>query len=105
VIEAGGKIHIPIQAQNVVVRGAVHATVTALGRLIVEATGKIVGDVQASRLDVQDGGVVSGACRILNVPREAPVMQPPTMPRTASPQSPTVTAPSNIPTISNKPMQ
>lgn len=65
VIEAGGQIHTPIRAENVLVRGVVRAAVVALQRLVVESSGRVYGDVQCARLEVADGGVVSGACRLV----------------------------------------
>jgi cytoskeletal protein CcmA (bactofilin family) len=97
IVEPNGRVNTPIQAQNVIVRGVVRAPVVALSRLVVEGSGRIHGDVQARHLDVAEGGVIAGACKIA-APRAAatahstagpsvigdPQAAPSTMPRTVS---------------------
>ena len=71
-VEETGRITVPVRAQNIIVNGIIRAPVVAIGSLSVGAAGRILGDVQAGRLDVAEGGAIAGACRIVAAPR-APV--------------------------------
>ncbi|MEE8169928.1 MAG: polymer-forming cytoskeletal protein [Phycisphaerae bacterium] len=64
-IEVGGQIHIPISAQNVLVRGLVKGTILAMDSVTVTHTGRVFGDVETRRLHVEEGGRITGACRML----------------------------------------
>lgn len=65
-VDRDGRIGVPIRADQVTVRGLVQAPITA-NHLRVESGGRVVGHVQAARLEVAEGAVVTGTCRILRV--------------------------------------
>jgi len=79
VVEAGGVVQSPIRAHQVTVRGVVRGALRAV-LLAVEPGGRVEGDVQADRLEIAEGGVVTGACRIQ---RAAPIPSAVTVSSTA----------------------
>lgn len=64
VVEKAGTVFAPIRAQNLTVRGQVQGNVLARDRVQIANTGKMRGDIRASRLVVAGGGVIDGFCHI-----------------------------------------
>jgi cytoskeletal protein CcmA (bactofilin family) len=49
-----------IECDNLVLHGSIKANVNAKGKITITKTGKLVGDVKASALDIESGAVFSG---------------------------------------------
>jgi cytoskeletal protein CcmA (bactofilin family) len=49
-----------IECDNLVLHGSIKASVNAKGKITITKTGKLVGDVKASALDIESGAVFSG---------------------------------------------
>jgi cytoskeletal protein CcmA (bactofilin family) len=49
-----------IECDNLVLHGSIKANVTAKGKITITKSGKLVGDVKASALDIESGAVFSG---------------------------------------------
>lgn len=49
-----------IECDNLVLHGSVKANVHAKGKITITKTGKLIGDVKASALDIEAGAVFSG---------------------------------------------
>lgn len=62
VIDRGGQVVGKISATRVIVRGRVRGPVASSGRLVIEATGIVHGDVVARSLHIDDGGQLQGRC-------------------------------------------
>jgi len=56
------QVEADIRAQNVVVAGLVEGDIDVDGLLCVRASGRVLGNVRALRVSVDDGAVVRGRC-------------------------------------------
>ncbi len=59
-----GQVQASITAQNVAVAGAVVGNITASERLEIAPTGKVLGDIVASCLVIEEGGFFHGHSRM-----------------------------------------
>jgi cytoskeletal protein CcmA (bactofilin family) len=57
-------VHGDIQAQEVVIAGRIVGTVTATGRVEVQSTSNIEGDIHTRTIVVLEGGVINGSVRM-----------------------------------------
>ena len=73
-----------------VIHGRVCGAVSAQESVVVGPTGRVIGDVRAPKIVVQDGGVIQGQCEVLS--RNAPTSPRPPDSVAAEP-SPQVTIP------------
>ena len=64
-ITEGAKIEADIVAQSIVVAGNVSGTLTAEGRIVVERSASIEGDLSAPTVSIQDGAIVHGHLEIV----------------------------------------
>ena len=60
-IGPNGNLKAEVTAKNIVVIGKVTGNLVAAERIEVQATGIVDGDVQAPRLNVQEGAVLNGS--------------------------------------------
>ena len=60
IVTEGGSVEAPIRARTVEIRGAVVGNVTATRELVIHATGKLHGDVEAPSLVIERGAFFSG---------------------------------------------
>ncbi|MFQ5855761.1 MAG: polymer-forming cytoskeletal protein [Anaerolineae bacterium] len=60
IIGENARVVADVAAFNITVAGLVEGNITAFGRLEILATGRVVGDVQAGALLIEDGGVFQG---------------------------------------------
>jgi cytoskeletal protein CcmA (bactofilin family) len=59
-VSPGGMFKGEIEVEDAEIAGTVDGTLTARGNLIVRATGKLLGTARYRRLQVEDGGQISG---------------------------------------------
>ncbi len=64
VAEEGSKMAGEIHAGNIRVDGEVKGNLTADSKVQLSASGRLEGDIQASRLEVAEGAVLSGRCLV-----------------------------------------
>ena len=64
-ISPGGIFKGEIEVEDVEVAGTIDGTLTARGNLIVRATGKVLGTARCRRLQVEDGGQITGHIEML----------------------------------------
>lgn len=60
IVGKAGRVEANIIAQNVMVAGAVIGNITAARRVEIYSGGKVYGDISATALKIEDGGVFSG---------------------------------------------
>lgn len=60
IVTEGGSVEAPIRARTIEIRGAVVGNVTASRELIVHATGRVHGDLEAPSLVIERGAFVNG---------------------------------------------
>jgi cytoskeletal protein CcmA (bactofilin family) len=57
----GGVVEGEVKVGSLVVAGTVHGTVRVTGKMIIHAGGRVVAEVHAPKLVVDEGGVIDGA--------------------------------------------
>ncbi len=65
-ISPGGVFKGEVEIEDAEVAGTMDGTLTARGNLIVRGTGRVLGTARYRRLQVEDGGQVSGQVEMLN---------------------------------------
>jgi cytoskeletal protein CcmA (bactofilin family) len=68
-VSPGGVFKGEVEVEDAEVAGTIEGTVTARGNLIVRATGVVLGTARCRRLQVEDGGQITGRIEMLNEPR------------------------------------
>ncbi len=64
-ISPGGVFKGEVEVEEAEVAGTIDGTLTARGNLIVRATGKVLGTARCRRLQVEDGGQITGRIEML----------------------------------------
>ncbi len=64
-IALGGLFKGEVEVQDAEVAGTIDGTLTASGNLVVRATGKVLGVARCRRLQVEDGGAITGRIEML----------------------------------------
>ncbi|WP_431281430.1 bactofilin family protein [Humitalea sp. 24SJ18S-53] len=64
-ISATGTFKGEVQVQDAEIAGVFDGTLTARGALVIRATGRIIGVARCGRLQVEDGGQLSGRMEML----------------------------------------
>ena len=80
-ISPGGIFKGEIEIEDAEIAGTIDGTLTARGALIVRATGKVLGTARCRRLQVEDGGQITGHIEMLadqarSEPTPRPVSEP-----------------------------
>ncbi len=65
-ISPGGMFKGEVEVEDAEVAGTIDGTLTARGALIVRATGKLLGSARCRRLQVEDGGQITGRIEMLS---------------------------------------
>ncbi|MCH8967956.1 MAG: polymer-forming cytoskeletal protein [Planctomycetes bacterium] len=68
VVEKRGHVRARIKAGNLTVRGKIQGDVTARGSVKIGKTGHLIGDLEASVLEIEGGAVLKGFLRIGGAP-------------------------------------
>ncbi len=64
-VSPGGMFKGEIEVEDAEIAGTINGTLTARGSLIVRATGRVMGTARCRRLQVEDGGQISGQMEML----------------------------------------
>lgn len=64
-IEEGAEVHAEVIGETVIIAGVVRGSVLATNKLEMLPTGRIYGDVKATKLRIADGVVFEGKCQML----------------------------------------
>ena len=76
-IATGGVFKGEVEVEDAEVAGTIDGTLTVRGSLIVRATGRVLGTARCRRLQVEDGGQITGRMEMLGEPAKAePVRAP-----------------------------
>ena len=78
-ISAGGVFRGEVEVEDAEVAGTIDGTLTARGNLIVRGTGKVLGTARCRRLQVEDGGQITGRIEMITEasrPAEAGRIEP-----------------------------
>ena len=69
VVAPGGLVRGTVEVEDSELGGTIDGTLTALGSLVISATGKVIGTARCRRLKVEDGGQITGQIEMIT---EAP---------------------------------
>src|SRR5215469_1170710 len=76
-ISPGGVFKGEIEVEDAEIAGTIDGTLTARGSLVVRASGKVLGTAHCRRLQVEDGGQITGHIEMLtDQPRSEPAPRP-----------------------------
>jgi cytoskeletal protein CcmA (bactofilin family) len=76
-VAPGGVFRGAIEVQDAELAGTIDGTLTANGALVIRSTGRLIGTARCRRLQVEDGGQVSGKLEMLtDAPRTTPLGEP-----------------------------
>jgi cytoskeletal protein CcmA (bactofilin family) len=64
-VSPGGMFKGEVEVEDAEIAGTINGTLTARGSLIVRATGRVLGTARCRRLQVEDGGHISGQMEML----------------------------------------
>lgn len=64
-ISQGGVFKGEVEVEDAEIAGTIDGTLTARGNLIVRATGRVLGTARCRRLQVEDGGQITGRIEML----------------------------------------
>ncbi len=64
-ISPGGVFKGEVEVEDAEIAGTIDGTLTARGSLVVRATGRVLGTARCRRLQVEDGGQISGQMEML----------------------------------------
>ncbi len=64
-ISAGGVFRGEVEVEDAEVAGTIDGTLTARGNLVVRSTGKVLGTARCRRLQVEDGGQITGRIEMI----------------------------------------
>ena len=67
-VSPGGTFKGEIEVEDAEVAGLIDGTLTARGNLIVRATGRVLGTARCRRLQVEDGGQITGHIEMITEP-------------------------------------
>jgi cytoskeletal protein CcmA (bactofilin family) len=65
-ISTGGVFKGEVEVEDAEVAGTIDGTLTARGNLIVRASGRVLGTARCRRLQVEDGGQITGRIEMIN---------------------------------------
>ena len=72
IVAQGGLFRGEVEVEDSEVAGTIDGTLTARGSLVVRATGKVLGTARCRRLQVEDGGQITGRIEMITeAPRPA----------------------------------
>jgi cytoskeletal protein CcmA (bactofilin family) len=60
-----GKVEAEVLVRNITVRGEVSGNITASGKITIEKTGRMKGDLAAGVISIEDGAQFRGSVKIL----------------------------------------
>jgi cytoskeletal protein CcmA (bactofilin family) len=60
-----GRLEAEVHVRNIILRGEVIGSIFASGRIVIEKTGRMKGDLSASLISIQDGAQFKGSVKIL----------------------------------------
>ncbi len=64
-IAIGGMFKGGVEVEDAVIAGTIDGTITARGSLTVKSTGKVIGTAHCRRLQVEDGGQITGQIQMI----------------------------------------
>ncbi len=70
-IALGGMFRGEVEVEDAEISGTLDGTLTARGNLVVRASGRVLGTARCRRLQVEDGGQITGRIEMITEPARA----------------------------------
>lgn len=67
-VAEGALIEAEVKVRSITVRGRVNGNISASGKIFIEKTGRVTGDLSAAVLSIEDGAQFKGSVRVLSRP-------------------------------------
>jgi cytoskeletal protein CcmA (bactofilin family) len=67
-VAEGGLIEAEVRVRNITVRGEVIGNIVASGKITIERTGRVKGDLSASVISIEDGAQFRGSVKVVGKP-------------------------------------
>ena len=67
-VDQSGRVEAEVRVRNVRIRGEFVGNITASGKVIIEKTGRMRGDLSAALISIEDGAQFKGTVKILTKP-------------------------------------
>ncbi|MFZ2055400.1 MAG: polymer-forming cytoskeletal protein [Candidatus Aminicenantales bacterium] len=67
-VDSSGRVEAEARVKNVRIRGEFVGNITASGKVIIERTGRVKGDLSASLISIEDGAQFKGAVKVMGKP-------------------------------------
>jgi len=67
-VDESGRVEAEVRVKNVRIRGEFVGNITASGKVIIEKTGRMRGDLSAAVISIEDGAQFKGTVKILPKP-------------------------------------
>jgi cytoskeletal protein CcmA (bactofilin family) len=64
-VDERGRVEAEVRVKNVRIKGEVVGNITASGKVIIERTGRMRGDLSAAVISIEDGALFKGSVKIL----------------------------------------
>ena len=64
-VAEGGLVEAEVRVRNITVKGEVNGSIAAAGKITIERTGRVKGDLSASVISIEDGAQFKGAVKVL----------------------------------------
>ncbi len=77
-VAPGGMFKGEVEVEDAEIAGTIDGTLTAKGSLVVRSTGKVLGTARCRRLQVEDGGQITGRMEMIAEPAR-PAFESPTV--------------------------
>ncbi len=71
-VAQGGMFRGEIEVDHAEIAGTIDGTLSCRATLVVISTGRVLGEVRCYRLQVEDGGHITGQIEMITDPRSAP---------------------------------
>jgi cytoskeletal protein CcmA (bactofilin family) len=68
-VAQGGMFRGEVQVEDAEIAGTIDGIITARGNLVIRATGRVIGTARCRRLQVEDGGQISGQMEMITEAR------------------------------------
>ena len=67
-VAEGGLVEAEVRVRNISVRGEVNGNIAASGKITIERTGRVKGDLSASVISIEDGAQFRGSVKVVGKP-------------------------------------
>lgn len=84
-IAPGGMFKGEIEVEDAEIAGTIDGTLTVRGSLVVRSTGRVLGTARCRRLQVEEGGQISGRIEMISEPAASEAPRPAFAPGSSSP--------------------